>query len=95
MNKSRITLTARRSTFVLLVILICLSVLLEILGVPVTFWDLTDSDDPFTTSIMMGLTVVSSPVAVSLLTEHLVSLTLLGPPYHYLGQPSVFRPPLF
>ena len=82
-------------TLLFLTAVLCLSVVLQILGDPLTFWDLTDSDDTFTTSVMTGLTVISAAMAMAPLVEQLVSLVLPPSNYHYLGQQSLFRPPLF
>ena len=75
-------------------ILLCLGILLQILGVPVSFWDLNGSDDPFTTSLMIGFAVLPSRLVESPLLQCIRAFTKTEPSYQRLRQYMLFHPPL-
>ena len=47
------------------IILVCLGVMLQVLGAPVSFGDLNGSEDDFISSLLMGLTVPSNEFPLS------------------------------
>lgn len=47
------------------IILVCLGVVLQVLGAPVSFGDLNGSEDDFSSSLLMGLSVPSSDFPLS------------------------------
>ena len=74
--------------------LLCLGILLQILGVAVSFWDLNGSDDPFTTSLLSGFAVLPSESVLSPLVHCLFAIIAIESSYQYLRQDRLFRPPL-
>ena len=79
---------------ILMTALLCLCVLLQILGVAVSFWDLNDSDDPFTTSIITGFSIPSIEQVLSPLLQRLLGFSITGSGYQHLRQDMLFHPPL-
>jgi hypothetical protein len=74
--------------------LLCLGVFLQMLGAPVTFWDLVGSDDDFISALLMGLAVLTrEPHYLPLHSSFLVHL-ISAPPYSYLYEHVLFHPPL-
>ena len=75
--------------------LICVGIVLQMLGAPISFCDLDGSDDDFISSLLMGFCVLASNLYYS--PAHL-SLTI-GPiadsSYSFLYEDILFRPPLF
>lgn len=80
--------------FLFLIGLLCLGVFLQILGVPVTFWDLSDSDDPFTASVQSGFAVLPGEWLLTPFFYCLLACPGVGPSYQHLHQYRLFRPPL-
>lgn len=77
-----------------IVSLLCVGILLQILGVAVSFWDLNGSDDPFTTSLLSGFAVLPNESVLSPLLHCLFASIVAGSSYQYLRQDMLFRPPL-
>ena len=75
-------------------VLLCLGVLLQILGVAVSFWDLNDTDDPFAASPITGFAVLPTDSVMSPLLQTLLGFTLTGASYEHLAQGMLFHPPL-
>jgi len=82
-----------RSSFLLLIGLLCIGILLQILGVPLTFWDLDGSSDLVESSLLEGFAIVSnepvlSPSLQSLYLSNTHSLAyLLSPQYLFFHPP--------
>jgi hypothetical protein len=77
-----------------LISLLCVGVFLQMLGAPVSFWDLDGSADDFVSSLLMGLTVPSAPPPYLPLLCHLVASHQSGAPPYPLYEHPLFHPPL-
>jgi len=77
--------------------LLCLGVLLQMLGVSVSFWDLNGSDDLLSNSILTGFAVLPDDpvlfpglcsifvlIAAASLYQSLFSYSLLRPPHSFV-----------
>jgi hypothetical protein len=71
-----------------------LGVCFQVLGAPISFWDLNGSDDVFVSALLMGLTVPSGEKP--LLSSCNIVFAYILPPliYRYQGRSSLFHPPL-
>lgn len=78
----------------LMILLLCLGVLMQILGVAVSFWDLNDTDDPFAASLITGFAVLPADSVMSPLLQTLLGFTLTGASYEHLAHGMLFHPPL-
>ena len=86
--------TLSHVTHLLMIALLCLGIVLQILGAPVSFLDFNDSDDPFTTSVAIGFALPTNGCLASHLLQCLVGFTNTASIYHHLFPTSLFRPPL-
>lgn len=87
--------TAVRATINFLVVtLLCLGVVLQILGVPISFWDFTDADDLFTASVATGFAILSPAFSASPLSQYLVGFGIRVLSYRHLSESMLFHPPL-
>jgi hypothetical protein len=77
-----------------MIVLLSFAVLLQILGVAVSFWDLNGSDDPFSISLMTGFAVLPSASVMSPVLQCLLGFTITGSSYQHLRQYMLFHPPL-
>lgn len=77
------------------ILVVCISICFQLLGVPGTMLDLGESEDDFQTSIMVGYTITSNmaPLLLSL-TSFLVSIDNMWLPPLSLSL-SIYHPPLF
>lgn len=86
-----------RSSSLLLIGLLCVGILLQILGAPLTFWDLDGSCDLVESSLLEGFAIVSDePVLSPLLRSSSLSSTdpltcPFAPQYLFFHPP----PPIF
>jgi hypothetical protein len=89
-----IHIAARDASLAIYIGLICLSVFLQILGAPISFWMLEGSADDLISTLLMGLTFHAT-------TSHYIplfsSLKIPIPStvsYNFLDEHVHFRPPL-
>jgi hypothetical protein len=93
MNRSTIARHFHRSVFVLIGLL-CFCVTMQILGVPISFWDMDETGDLVESSLLEGFSLPSVGTAISVSLHR--SLSSPSPPLEYdimLAQ-SFFHPPL-
>ena len=82
-----------RWSVLLLIGLLCVGVLLQILGAPLTFWDLDGSCDLLELSLLLSVAIISATPVLSLLCGFLyVSEATLA--YRLSPQHLFFHPPL-
>ena len=74
--------------------LLCLGVFLQMLGAPVSFWDLDGSEDDFISSLLMGVAVLSSDPHYSPVHSSLLIRLISAPRYSFLYEHVLFHPPL-
>ena len=79
---------------IFVVVVLCVGVLLQILGVAVSFWELHGSDDPFYISLMTGFALVSSECPLSPLLTTVLQFTPLSFCIECLRPYLLFHPPL-
>lgn len=87
--------TSSAPIFLLTIGALCLGVLLQMLGVSVTFWNLNGSDDLLSTSILTGFAVL--PDDPGLAPRLLATFTSIPAASHYqfLLPHWLFHPPPF
>ena len=73
---------------------LCCGVILQMLGVPVTFWDLDDTADFFSTSLLEGFAVPSNGPMVFPWSRAVFAAIVGERLYYSLSPPLVFHPPL-
>ena len=75
--------------------ILCVAVCIQLLGVPGTLFDITDSEDDFRTSVTTGYSITTSPLSpfASLMSfvgfRDIASLQISSPFYNF------FHPPLY
>jgi hypothetical protein len=74
--------------------ILCIGVFLQILGAPVTFWDLNGSDDDFISSLLMGASVQTEAQHISPFHSFLSVVPISGPQYSFLQESFLFHPPI-
>ena len=74
--------------------LLCLGVFLQMLGAPLSFWDLDGSDDDFVSSLLVGLAVPSTPPHDMSLHSYLSHRDRSAPAYRLLYENLLFHPPI-
>jgi hypothetical protein len=74
--------------------LICIGVVLQMLGTPITLWDLHGSDDHFISVLLMGFCVLSCSQHFSPLYSSLSVIHISAPRYSFLSEHILFHPPL-
>ena len=74
--------------------LLCLGVFLQMMGAPISFWDLTDSGDDFVSAVVMGFAIL--PSALQYCPGQFSHVIALTPShlYEFLGDLVLFRPPV-
>jgi hypothetical protein len=82
-----------RACLLLTIGLLCLGVLLQMLGVAISFWDLNGSDDLLITSILTGFAVLSEE-AVFLVLDSLFTSIPTASLYEALVPDGFFHPPM-
>ena len=93
MNK--ITGSASRRVMLTLIIgMLCFGVLLEMLGVSVTFWNLNGSDDLLSTSILTGFAVIPDDPGLSPVLRSRSEERRTASHYRFLLPQGLFHPPL-
>ena len=75
--------------------LICLGVVLQMLGAPISFWDLNGSEDDFISALLMGVAVLSGEPHYSPLHSSLLIRLISAPRYSFLYEHVLFHPPLY
>jgi hypothetical protein len=73
---------------------LCIGVLLEMLGVPVSFVDLDGSDAYFVSSLLISSALPSDPLQDTSLRPSLFYPDRSAPPYRILRENMLFHPPL-
>jgi len=79
---------------VCLIVIICLGVLFQMLGAPVSFWDLDGSDDDFISSLLMGTCVHAESQHISRFLSFLSVVRISAPRYSSLQESFLFHPPI-
>jgi hypothetical protein len=77
-------------------ILLCVGVLMQMLGPPITLWDpaeTADSTDPLTISILEDFSIPSAPTSLSLLLYRLLSTDIQSSLHGFLLVSGLFHPP--
>ena len=85
--------TDSRCRFFLLIGLLCLGVLLQILGMPLTFWDLDGSCNPVESSLLEGVAIISAGPVLSPVLHALYLSNTHSPAYRLSAQYLFFHPP--
>jgi hypothetical protein len=95
MSGSNSLASSSAAILLLMIGALCLGVLLQMLGVSVTFWNLNGSDDLLSTSILTGFAVL--PDNSELAPRLLAMFTSIPAASHYqfLLPYGLFHPPLF
>ena len=75
--------------------LLCLGVLLQMLGVAISFWDLNGTDDLLSNSILTGFAVLSDDPGLFLRLCSMFILIATASIYQSLLSSGLFRPPHF
>ena len=75
------------------IVFLCIGVVLQMLGAPVSFWDLDGSDDDFISSLLMGACVLSGGPHISAFHSFLSSAPIVAPQYSLLQEKLLFHPP--
>jgi hypothetical protein len=78
----------------LLTVILCCTIVCEILGVPVSFYNLDGSSDLLETSQLEGFSITSGAMVLSMVGQYLVPLMIRKQDYRYLDVQSLFRPPI-
>lgn len=91
--------SARHLSFVTvgLLILLCVGILMQTLGMTITLWDpaaTADSADPLTTSVLEGFAIPSTLTMLSFLPHPVPLLTVLSPLRSFLLASEPFHPPV-
>ena len=86
---------ASRAILLLTIGLLCLGVLLQMLGVSVSFWNLNGTDDLLSNSILTGFAVLSDDPGLSLRLYFIFILIATASIYQSLLSYGLFRPPHF
>ena len=73
---------------------LCLGVFLQILGVPISFWNLNCADEAVTATLLCGFAVITNESFLPLHYAALLVLIGVVLGYFYEGQNVPFRPPL-
>lgn len=76
-----------------LILLMCSGILFQILGVPITFGDLSGSDDDFISHVLMGLSVLSGNNEHAPLHSFLSLAVISSLSYFFLHEHILFHPP--
>ena len=80
-----------------LMILLYVGILTQMLGAPLTLWDLAetaDTVDPLTASILEGFSIPSMPTPLSLSPNGLLSTDYHPDIHRLLASPGLFHPPI-
>jgi len=88
------TLLAWQALSYCFIALLCLGVFLQMLGLPVTFWDLNGSDEDFVSALLMGVSIISNDSFIMPFFQWVFASHLLLTLYFYSRPVSFFRPPL-
>jgi hypothetical protein len=83
----------KANTFVFVTIL-CVGVLLQMLGTPITLWNLDGLDDDFVSVLLMGIAVHSTTHHPPL-RSYLITPLPSAAAYAFRHEHTLFRPPLF
>lgn len=90
------SLTTSSATILLLTIgALCLGVLLQMLGVSVTFWNLNGSDDLLSTSILTGFAVLPDDPGLAPRLFAIRTSIPAASHYQFLLPYGLFHPPPF
>ena len=77
-----------------LVVLVCIGVVLQMLGAPVSFLDLDGADDDFISSLLMGACVLTGDPHISPLHSFPSVVPSSAPRYSFLHEGFLFHPPI-
>ena len=78
-----------------LILIICAGVFLQILGAPISFWDLDDADHDFTSSLLVGACVQTENQHISPFYSFLSVVSIPAPRYSYLHESFLLHPPIW
>ena len=78
-----------------LILIICVGVFLQMLGAPVSFWDLDGYDHDFISSLLMGACVHTEDQHISPFHSFLSVISISAPRYSFLHESFLFHPPIF
>jgi len=76
-----------------LIVLLCMGVVLQVLGAPISFWDLDGSDDDFISSLLMGACILSGYLHISPFHSYPSIVPISAAGYSFLHEHFLFRPP--
>jgi hypothetical protein len=76
-----------------LIVLVCIGVVLQMLGAPISFWDLDGSDDDFISSLLMGACILTGDPHISRFHSFLTVVQTSAPRYSFLHEDFPFHPP--
>lgn len=74
--------------------LLCVSITLQILGSPLSFWHPDGSSDLIESSLLEGLAIISSTPIVSPVFQGVFAFEAPSPTYQFTTQHQCFHPPL-
>jgi hypothetical protein len=80
---------------VCLIAIICVGIFSQILGAPVSYWELDGSDDDFISSLLMGASVHTEDQHISSFNSFLSLISISAPRYLFLHESFLFHPPIF
>jgi amino acid permease len=78
----------------LLVVILCCSILCQILGVSISFYNLEGPSDLIEASQLEGFSITSGTMVLSVVGQHLIALMTRKQDYRYSYVHSLFRPPI-
>ena len=95
MSRQRTHAVFGRAILLGMVGLLCLGVLLQMLGVSVTFWSLNGSDDLLSTSILTGFAVLPDDPGLSPRLRAIFTSIPAASHYQFMLPYGLFHPPPF
>lgn len=77
----------------LLMLLLCLGTVIQMLGVPMSLWDLEGTSDPVASSLLEGFAIISDPINMNPLSMSQRVSDSRPPAYRVSPQYLFFHPP--
>ena len=75
------------------IVLVCIGVLLQMLGAPVSFLDVDGADDEFISSLLRGACILTGDLHISPFHSLLSVVLTSAPRYSFLEEGFLFHPP--
>jgi len=85
----------RHASYSAFLVLICLGVLFQMLGAPITIWNLDGSQDDFVSGLLMGIAFHSAEPYTPPLFSYLFTPIMSTADYNFLYERMFFHPPPF